>query len=433
MSFNLLDAAKGLFTSELVSKASSYLGESESGVTKALSGIVPIVLGGLADKTSTHEGAITVANAANDSNNAGFMGNLGNFFNSDNNNGFLNRGSNLLGGLFGDAKSNIISTLISNFSGVKSSSSSALLSMAVPGILGLLGKHASSNNLNAGGIASLFSSQKNSISNAIPAGLNVSNVFSSFGNQSAAKVEKAVHTASHYADEKTSNSTSGLKLLLPILLLCLLAAAIWYFTKDGCNKKVDETVTVNDTTKSLVDKITTTTTTVIGKVDSLSGDFIYDLGESATIDLPNNAGQLVVGKNSTEYKLVQFLNDKNAVIDTAKGNWFEFTNVRFKTGGSELTEASVDQLKNLVTIAKAYPNAIFKFGGYTDNTGDKVANITLSQKRSDAVVAMVKKLGIATTAIDGSKGYGEEWPIADNTTAEGKAQNRRVAVNVKAK
>ena len=432
MSFNLLDAAKGLFTNELVGKASSYLGESESGVTKALSGIVPIILGGLADKTSTHEGAITVANAANDANNAGFLGNLGGFF-SNESNGLLNKGANLLGGLFGDSKSNIISTLISNFSGVKSSTSSALLSMAVPSILGLLGKHASSNNLNAGGLASLFSSQKNSISNAIPAGLNVSNVFSSFGNQASSKVEKAVHTTAHYAEEKASNSTSGLKLLLPILLLCLLAAGIWWFTKDGCNKKVDETIGVADTTKSWVDKITTATTTVVGKVDSLSGDFIYDLGETATIDLPNNVGQLVVGKNSTEYKLVQFLNDKNAVIDTAKGNWFEFTNVRFKTGGSELTETSVDQLKNLVTIAKAYPNAIFKFGGYTDNTGDKVANITLSQKRSDAVVAMVKKLGIPTTAIDGSKGYGEEWPIADNTTAEGKAQNRRVAVNVKAK
>ncbi len=40
MSFNLVDAAKGLFTNEMIGKASSYLGESESGISKALSGII---------------------------------------------------------------------------------------------------------------------------------------------------------------------------------------------------------------------------------------------------------------------------------------------------------------------------------------------------------------------------------------------------------
>lgn len=121
------------------------------------------------------------------------------------------------------------------------------------------------------------------------------------------------------------------------------------------------------------------------------------------------------------------------MIDTAKGNWFEFTNVRFNTGGSEITETSMDQLRNLVAISKAYPNAQFKIGGYTDNTGNASANVTLSQKRADAVSAKLKELAIANAAIDSAKGYGQEWPLADNATAEGRAQNRRVAVNVKAK
>jgi outer membrane protein OmpA-like peptidoglycan-associated protein len=91
------------------------------------------------------------------------------------------------------------------------------------------------------------------------------------------------------------------------------------------------------------------------------------------------------------------------------------------------------QLKNMVAIAKGYPAAQFKLGGYTDNTGSAAGNIALSQKRADAVASMLVKLGASAKSFAGAKGYGPEWPIADNTTPEGRAQNRRVAVNVKAK
>ena len=91
------------------------------------------------------------------------------------------------------------------------------------------------------------------------------------------------------------------------------------------------------------------------------------------------------------------------------------------------------QLKNMVAIAKGYPTAQFKLGGYTDNTGSAVGNIALSQKRADAVAATLVKLGAGAKSFMGAKGYGPEWPVADNATGEGRAQNRRVAVNVKAK
>lgn len=107
--------------------------------------------------------------------------------------------------------------------------------------------------------------------------------------------------------------------------------------------------------------------------------------------------------------------------------------MRFKTGGPEITNESMTQLKYMVAITKGYPTAQFKLGGYTDNTGSSAGNITLSQKRADAVVATLAKLGAIAKSIAGAKGYGPDWPMADNVTPEGSAQKRRVAVNVKAK
>lgn len=167
-----------------------------------------------------------------------------------------------------------------------------------------------------------------------------------------------------------------------------------------------------------------------GSVDSL-GNFIYDEGEMVAIALPTDT--LNVGKFSTEYKLYTFLADSTATIDTTNGNWFDFTNVRFKTGSSVMTDSSVNQLKNLVSIIKAFPNSKFKIGGYTDNTGDSTANVALSQKRADAVSSSIKTLGVSGAQITGAEGYGPLHPVGDNTTTEGKAMNRRVSVNVKAK
>ena len=188
------------------------------------------------------------------------------------------------------------------------------------------------------------------------------------------------------------------------------------------------TVATDTTTKEKAAEVSLPV--VSGKVDT-RGNYMYDLGKMIAIDLPNGLGIITVGENSTENRVYKFLSDHAATIDTVKGNWFEFTNVRFLTGGSKIDSASSKQLKNVVAFSKAFPAASFKLGGYTDNTGDATANTILSQKRAEAVVAELKKLGASAKAITGAKGYGPQFPIGDNATAEGKAMNRRVAINVK--
>lgn len=425
MSFNLLDTAKSLFTNELISKASAYLGEKENGISKAISGIVPAVLGLFADKTATAHGANELAAKITEQKNDGSHLSLGSFFNNDGGN-LLNKGAGLANDLFG-SKLPAVTENISNYAGIKQSSTASLISMAIPALLGFIGKQGAGN----GNLQSIFSGQKNNILSAIPSGLDFSNLLPGFSAK-VSDIHSGTHTPKYKAAEKEK---SGMGWLLPVLLLALLAMAAWYFLGKGCNS--DDTRTTHSDSV-VVDNTNTnvnvnTPVVAMGKVDSLSGDWMYNEGDTITIDLPNNAGKLTVGKYSTEAKLVAFLNDKNAMVDTVKGNWFEFTNVHFKTGSADITEGSKTQLMNLATICKAFSTAQFKLGGYTDSTGSVATNIAVSQKRADAVMAFLKKSGVPANSFTGAKGYGPEWPIADNKTAEGRAQNRRVAVNVKAK
>jgi len=70
-----------------------------------------------------------------------------------------------------------------------------------------------------------------------------------------------------------------------------------------------------------------------------------------------------------------------------------------------------------------------KFGGYTDNIGDPQANLALSKERAEAVMAEIVKLGIDSSRLE-AEGYGDQFPVADNATEEGRQKNRRVDCRV---
>lgn len=422
MSFNLLDTAKGLFTNELLGKASAYLGEKESGIAKAISGILPGILGFFAEKTSTTNGANELATMINHQTDSGSHLNLNAFFSNDGGN-MLNKGASMANQLFGGKLHPLIDN-ISSYAGIKQSSTSSLLSMAIPAMLGLVGKLGVQQH--KGNLSAVFEGQKNNIMDGIPAGLSLNSLFSGFGT----KVSDVTRGGISQYQKKQEKEKSAMNWLLPLLLLVLIAVALWYFVGKGCNNDMNKT-NANDSMHMNTDPKTPVMD--MGKIDSLSGDWVYNEGDTVTIVLPNNAGNLTVGKYSTEAKLVEFLMDNDAELDTVNGNWFEFTNVHFKSGSAEITDGSKLQLLNMATICKAFSNAQFKLGGYTDSTGSMETNIAVSQKRADAVMEFLKKAGVAATSFTSSKGYGPAWPITTNATPDGRARNRRVAVNVKAK
>ncbi len=84
-------------------------------------------------------------------------------------------------------------------------------------------------------------------------------------------------------------------------------------------------------------------------------------------------------KGGIEDQLVAFLKDAQHK-KAGKDVWFDFDNLNFKTGSAELTDDSRQQVQNIAAILKAFPNTKIKIGGYTDRSGDSLANIKLSRR-----------------------------------------------------
>lgn len=104
--------------------------------------------------------------------------------------------------------------------------------------------------------------------------------------------------------------------------------------------------------------------------------------------------------------------------------------VYFDTGSATITADSMEILGKAAEAIKALPAGTkIEVGGHTDNTGDAAANLTLSQQRAEAVVAKLGELGVAPGVLT-AKGYGQDKPVADNATDEGRASNRRIEFTV---
>jgi len=104
--------------------------------------------------------------------------------------------------------------------------------------------------------------------------------------------------------------------------------------------------------------------------------------------------------------------------------------VNFATGKSLIREDSYPLLSSIADTAKKCPNAKFEVAGHTDSTGGLESNMILSEARAQAVVQHLIGLGLNESQFSAT-GYGPNKPIADNGTAAGRAQNRRIEFTLK--
>ena len=117
------------------------------------------------------------------------------------------------------------------------------------------------------------------------------------------------------------------------------------------------------------------------------------------------------------------------VTDLMKPRLPDKVDLRFDTGSATLRPESQTKLDDIAGILLTNPNARMTVTGHTDSVGNPEQNRLLSEKRANAVVAELVHKGISRDRI-AAEGSGQQYPVADNSTAEGRAQNRRVSVDV---
>jgi OmpA-OmpF porin, OOP family len=395
---SLLDSLKDRISPDVIRGLASNLGESSDSVQTAL-------------QTS---GVAMLATLASKAQNSGFLGQIMNLISgsgavsamgaaagggSSITSTASQAGNSLLNLLFGGNMSSIQGK-IAEASGLRASSAGSILAAAAPMVLGALSSKVHSEGLSASGLGSMLSAELPKLRSFLPAGFAIPGL----GNI-------ATQVSSRVAEMQPDVPHRPASRLWPLAILGILVLAllIWFFNRNN---------SVNNAVNTASNAASNAGTAIANSASSLGAFFQTTIPGGIVLNIP---------ENGVENKLLVFIKDPNTTVNA--DTWFDFDRLLFDTSAATLQPSSQEQLQNIANIMKAYPNVKIRIGGYTDNQGDAAANLKLSQDRADNVMHELVVLGVDPSRMD-SKGYGEDHPVADNSTDAGRAQNRRISMRV---
>jgi outer membrane protein OmpA-like peptidoglycan-associated protein len=147
------------------------------------------------------------------------------------------------------------------------------------------------------------------------------------------------------------------------------------------------------------------------------------------IVVPNIPGSttLIFPRDPAAGRLLAFIQDPNRSV--GQGTRFDFDRLLFATNSAVPRPGSESQITDIAAILKAYPNTRVRIEGHTDSSGGAGQNMQLGQDRANGVKSALVAKGISPARLE-AQGYGSQSPAADNSTAAGRAMNRRVSVIV---
>jgi outer membrane protein OmpA-like peptidoglycan-associated protein len=147
--------------------------------------------------------------------------------------------------------------------------------------------------------------------------------------------------------------------------------------------------------------------------------------DQARIDA--STAQLAAANSEQQATELQRQIDVLQAKPTDRGLVLTLGDVLFTTGRADLKAGATDNLNKLVAFLDKYPDRSIAIQGYTDSMGSEDYNQGLSERRADSVKSYLTGQGIGSTRITAS-GKGRSDPVADNDSAAGRQQNRRVEV-----
>lgn len=397
MATTVLNSVMDMFDSDGLSSLAGRLGTSESAVSSGIASSIAAMLGGLArnanDPASLNQIFDLVDHSREDVSvsslaSAAFSPAGGASAMSP----VIETGKRFLSMIFRDKEASV-NDAVARQSGLGGGVVPQLLGMLAPILLSVLSRRVHEGHLNPSSFRSELLGEASSLKHLIPAGLA-----SLFSDTSA-----AVASGAHETKEAVRKSAGW---MWPAILAALvLFAIIWAFRGSSAPDVSTTASSVGSAVKSGIASL---------------GDFVHRT-------LPGNI-TLRIPEFGMEGRLLAFIQSNQ---NPSKETWFDFDRLVFDTNSATLRPESQEQLENIASILKAYPAVKVKIGGYTDNTGDAAANMTLSRARANSVMGELAKLGVASGRLE-AEGYGSQHPVADNSTEEGRAKNRRISIRVTA-
>jgi OmpA-OmpF porin, OOP family len=404
MSHTLLSSLSSVLKPSTREEIAKALGESEASVSRGLDSATASIFDGLRRQTAQPEAMRQLADLASKAPaDPGFSINAGQLSNP--NSPLIQGGKRFLSFLFGAGQDTVLND-VSRDSGLRATSSGTVLAVAAQAVLSYIGTRVRNEGMTPSVLTEFLRSEGAGPLDAAPA-------VAGDAYMASASVPGPVTTRRIEVDpviaQTVEKQRSFWLWLLPLLLI-LLGLLLWSLFRSRPGN-VAETPSVAP---------------VPAETAAPAVPLTPDLGPLAPRTLVDGT-VLNIPERGVEGRLLAFIQDPSLKPD--KSTWFDFDRLLFSTGSATLQPQSIEQLHNIAAILKAYPQTHLTIGGYTDNTGDAAANLKLSQDRADNVTAELIRLGVSSDRLT-AKGYGDEHPVADNSTEAGRAQNRRISMLV---
>jgi len=242
---NLVDLIKGQFSGDVVSRLAEPLGTNSDGTQSAISAAVPALLAGMTKLADSPEGSSRLASAVDNLDDK-LVANPAAALSGGGNSSILERGSNILGSLFGPGISSGLGSALGRFTGLGGGAISSLLGFLTPMVLGMLKRQKQQLGLDAGGLSNLLAGQKQNILGAMPSGLssvlgaipgmNLGGAVERTGERVSQAYDSGRAAVDQGARYAAAGAGSAARWLLPVLGLVLLGGLIWWLASRGTER-----------------------------------------------------------------------------------------------------------------------------------------------------------------------------------------------------